>query len=491
MKKSIFSHSAHLFLISFFIGLLFIACKKNDTINTDPNLRLEFSNDSIVFDTVFSSIGSITKQLKVYNKSNKKTIISSIRLLGGENSQYRINVDGSPSLLHESVELAAKDSLFIFVRVTINPTIEDAPFIVNDKIEFITNGNEQNIDLVAWGQNANYIIGNQVMPDGKLYRIVAEKDQEVIWDSPKPYVIYGTAKIDTNAILRIPEGCRIYFHNQSGMWVAPDGCIKMTGTLHKPITLKGDRLDEGYRDLPTQWNGIVLEASNQNTEINYAIIENAIFGICAQTTDLSKSNRLVVTNTIIRNMTESGIKSQAFSIQSNNSLIANCGDRLLDIQLGGSFNFVHCTFANHWSHSLRNNSSIHFSNTFSDDSQTLHNNLNASFGNCIIDGRNTDEIDFDASTTANFALIFNYCSLKTQMDISSPPTFNQCILNPNNIFANTDLSIFKLHEESVLINAGSSSIGQLIPFDLLGNSRLPIPDIGAIEFTSEEESKTK
>lgn len=487
MKKSFFSHLTHLFLISFFTAFILIACQKNEHINTDSNVKLEFSNDSIVFDTVFSTIGSITKQLRVYNKSDNRIIISSIRLLGGESSQYRINVDGSSNLFNEDVELDAYDSLFIFVRVSINPNLEDAPFIVTDKIEFLTNGNEQSIELVAWGQNANYIIGNQLNQDGKLFKIVVEKDQEISWDSPKPYIIYGMAKIDTNAILRIPEGCRIYFHNQSGIWVAPNACIKMTGTLLKPISLKGDRLDESYRDLPGQWEGIILEGSDQTTEINYAIIENATFGIKAKTTDLTKSNQLLIRNTIIQNMTESGITSQAFSIQSNNSLIANCAYRLLDIQAGGTIDFKQCTFANYWAHSLRLNASIFLSNSFSNEQQSLNNNLNASFGNCIIEGRNNDEIELNSQVEAGFEILFSYSSLKTQLESSTTLTLDNCFKNPENIFNDPESSTFKLNAESVLIDAGLLSIGQMIPLDLFGNSRLPLPDIGAIEFVEEEE----
>ena len=490
MKKSNLKHSVHLIIISFYAGIFFlIACQKADEVNTDPNFRLQFSNDSIVFDTVFSTIGSITKQLRVYNNSNKKLNISSIRLIGGEASQYRINVDGSPDLVQENIEIAANDSLYIFVRVTINPTSEDAPFIVSDKIEFTTNGNEQNIELVAWGQNVNYIVGNRLTADGKSYKIVAAKNEDVTWDSPKPYIVYGIAKVDTNAVLRLPEGCRIYFHDQSGMWVTQNGCLKITGTLQNPVTFKGDRLDEGYRDLPGQWEGIILEESDQDTEIDYAIIENATNGIQANTMEEIKTSRLLINNTIIRNMTESGISTQAFSIEAGNTLIANCGGRLLDIQRGGNFEFKHCTFANHWIRSFRSDPSIRLSNSYISNQNILFNDLSASFGNCIIDGRYQDEIEFNNQVSANFIATFIYCSLKSQEDITITPTYENCIGNPINIFADIESATFKLSEESVLIDAGLLSIGQNIPIDLYGKSRLPSPDIGAIEYNPDEEEK--
>ena len=490
MKKSVFKYSVRLISIIFITGIFFLAaCQKEDKLNTDPNFQLQFSNDSVVFDTVFSTIGSITKQFKVYNKTNKRINISSIKLVGGQNSQYRINVDGSPDLDQENIELAANDSMFVFVRVMIDPTNVDDPFIVTDQIEFITNSNEQNIELVAWGQNANYIIGNQLTENGKSFSIVAANGEDITWDSPKPYVIYGIAKVDTNAVLRLPEGCRIYFHNESGMWVAPDACLKITGTLQHPVTFKGDRLDEDYRDLPGQWDGIILEESDQDTEINYAIIENASYGIIAGTSGELKTNRLYINNTIIKNMIGHGLSTQAFSIESSNTLIANCGGRLLDIQLGGTSNFTHCTFANYWARSFRFNPSIGLSNAFTSGENTSYNNLDITFGNCIIDGRNQNEIEFISFDDAQFNVLFNHCSLKTNEDISDPLIYNQCFANPDIIFEESEEITFKLNGESVLIDAGLLAIGQSVPFDLLGNLRLPLPDIGAIEYFAEEEKK--
>ena len=59
------------------------------------------------------------------------------------------------------IEIYAKDSVFVFVRVTVNPNDQNTPFFVEDKIIFETNDNEQSVLLTAYGQNANYIIANQ------------------------------------------------------------------------------------------------------------------------------------------------------------------------------------------------------------------------------------------------------------------------------------------------------------------------------------------
>src|SRR3989304_4986440 len=99
-----------------FISLLFlitiISCKK-DAIITDPSAKLEFSTDTVIFDTVFTTIGSTTHFLKVYNRNNKKIIISSIQLAGGNNSRFRMNVDGIPATYVTDIEIPKKDSLYI------------------------------------------------------------------------------------------------------------------------------------------------------------------------------------------------------------------------------------------------------------------------------------------------------------------------------------------------------------------------------------------
>ena len=45
------------------IFLIFTYSCKKEQLPTDGSATLQFSNDTIIFDTIFSSIGSITKQL--------------------------------------------------------------------------------------------------------------------------------------------------------------------------------------------------------------------------------------------------------------------------------------------------------------------------------------------------------------------------------------------------------------------------------------------
>ena len=69
---------------------------QKDVLITDSSAQLTFSNDTILFDTVFTTVGTVTKNFKIINPHNQPINISSIDLASGTSSDYRINVDGIP-----------------------------------------------------------------------------------------------------------------------------------------------------------------------------------------------------------------------------------------------------------------------------------------------------------------------------------------------------------------------------------------------------------
>ena len=161
-------------IVLLLVLLSFQSCKKDDFVDNNPALKLAFSSDSILFDTIFTTVGSATLKLKVYNHHDNTINISSIRLEGGSNSFYRINVDGYPSINVSDIEIAAKDSLFIFIHLTIDPNNTNNTLVVTDKIVFETNGNVQDVDLVAWGQDAYFYYYNT----RKYYQVTNQKELE-------------------------------------------------------------------------------------------------------------------------------------------------------------------------------------------------------------------------------------------------------------------------------------------------------------------------
>ena len=169
--------------------------------------------------------------------------------MGGATSAYKMNVDGAATNEVTNLDIEANDSIYVFVSVTINPNVANLPFIVSDSILITYNGNNRYVQLQAYGQNANFL-RNRVLTGN------------VVWTNNLPYVILGSIRIDTTATLTIQPGCKIYSHATAPFIV--DGTLTVYGTKAGNVIFTGDRLDEGYKDLPASWPGIYFRGSSKN-----------------------------------------------------------------------------------------------------------------------------------------------------------------------------------------------------------------------------------
>ena len=467
--------------VMFLIGI-FSSCKKDDSFETSPSVKLEFSSDTIIFDTVFSTIGSITEQIRVYNRNSQKIKISSLKLAGSEHSRYSINVDGQPGTSFSDVEINGNDSIYIFARVTIDPNDESLPFIVTDSIVFETNGNQQDIDLVAWGQNARFILWNVNRPNLPKYRIVAGEGVDTTWTNELPIVVYGYAVVDSTGNLNIDAGTKVYFHSGSGLWIYKGGSLKVNGTLEEPVYFQSDRLEGFYDDLPGQWDRIWINEGAVDNVINYAVIRNGFIGIQAETLQEFMGNQLTISNTIIENMSGAGILSRYYLIASANCVLANCGQYALALTLGGAYDFRHTTIANYWNYSIRNTESVYLNNYFlTQNYQVVAYPFSAYFANTIIYGNQQDELAIDDSV-AEFNYTFDHCLIKTEMDVSNSENFVECLKNENPLFVNYSEGNYELDSLSPAKNIGNPDVSATIPIDIKGRDRTQSPDLGAYEW---------
>ncbi len=483
-------HFKYIIWLLILAGISIVSCRKENKIDDNPSLKLVFSTDSIIFDTVFTTVGSITRSLKVYNNHDKAVNISSIRLMGGEASFYRLNIDGQSAVQQNDIEVAGNDSVFVFVRVTIDPTSGMTPFVVSDEISFITNGNEQKVVLAAWGQDAHYILADKSIGSLK-YKIVAAEDSIVTWPADKPYLVYGYAVVDSTGRLIIEAGAQVHFHNKSGLWVYKGGSLKVSGTQEEPVVFQQDRLEPYFRDLPGQWDRIWLNEGSVNNEINYAVIRNGFIGLQAETLQEPMGNQLVLTNTIIENMSGIGILGRYYAIQGINNVVANCGQLGILLQ-GGSYDFRQCTFGNYFKDGVRQDPNMAITNYYLDPNEVLYvYNLDAYFGNSIIYGNKDEEMLLDSDEQGDYSYVFDHCLLKTSMNISNDTVFPGCIKNQDPIFVDVDNNNLALDSLSPGIDMGSlgvlntSLFPAVIDKDILGISRIASPDMGAYEYIPE------
>ena len=359
---------------------------------------------------------------------------------------------------------------------------------------FYTNGNEQKVQLTAWGQDAHYIVADKTI--GSLhYKVVAGLNENITWTDDKPYLIYGYAVVDSLGQLNIEEGCRIHFFSNSGLWVYKFGTLRVNGTIANPVTFQGSRLEQAYKEEPGQWDRIWINEGNKDNIIKNAIIKNGFIGIQTETMDSPKNNRLILENVFIRNMSGMGLLSRYYKIIGANSVFANCGYYALCLTEGGNYDFRHCTVGNYWNYSTtRQTPSVVVSNYYQNPAtNTVYSgDLDSCyFGNCIFYGLNSEELLLDSLTNAHYEYKFQNCLFKTENSLGNNSRFVNCIKNVDPMFKDKDNHNYQLMAGSgaidqgnlsILYTSASSSINLLD--DMLGNDRQsnPPPDLGAYDY---------
>lgn len=480
---------AFLTIILFFIIIVEFSCIKEKEFYENSDAKLQFSCDSIIFDTVFTTVGTVTEYLKIYNPYKKSINISSIKLAGQTTSPFRINIDGDPGNTFKNIEIPAKDSLYMFIEATIDPNDNTLPMIVTDSVVFVTNGNTQDVDLVAWGQDAYYHTPNQYIEGLPPFSFAGCNTP---WKNDKPHVIYGWMVVDTDSTLTIPAGTQIHLHPNGLIWVYDGGTLKIEGDKNNEVVIQGDRLEDAYKNRPGQWNRIWLSAGSVNNTINYAIIKNGNVGLHIDTLGNSTEPTLTISNTVIQNMAGAGLLAQGSYIKADNCLFYDCAMYCVALTIGGEYYFKHCTMANYWSDNARNTPLLLLNNYYQDVFKNYHYRdlTHAEFYNCVIYGDLDNEIGFDLAEESDGNYYFSHSILRlfNNVSISDTSLYKACIKNPtSSIFRDLEESDYHLKENSPAINMGDISVGNELFLDLDQQNRtLDIaPDIGAYEYQAD------
>lgn len=454
---------------------------------SSSDVKLKFSIDTVMFDTVFTTIGSTTQHLKIYNPFDQKILISSVKLAKGETSNFRLNINGVSANELQNLEIAPFDSMYIFIEVTVDPSGQNLPLVVKDSIEFVTNANRQDVDLLAWGQ------------DFKLIR--KETLKTTTWTNEKPYLVYNYAYVDSTATLTIEPGTKVYFHKDAGLYVK--GKVLAKGTVENPILFYGDRLEDIYANLPDQWNGVLLYSGSKNNEFHNVEIKNANIGIQVGNIENEGFATVKLNNVKIQNMSYAGIFAMKSDIQANNCLITNCGFYAVALLVGGNYEFNHSTIANYWGgygFKARSTPALQIQNYLiikKDQPAYIGDLAKADFNNCIITGNaySGNELLISQNSKALFNYKFDRCILQVAdtFKTSNPDHFVNILkgVDPKLVDPYKKFN-FELDTLSPAKDAAKLSISKLYPSDLRGRGRLldKGPDIGALE-RQEKKLKSK
>jgi hypothetical protein len=451
--------------------LLATSCKKESFI-TSGDALLRTSEDTLHFDTVFTTLGSTTQYLKLFNQNDAKLNISSIELMGGTTSFFKLNVDGLPGTSFKNIEMEANDSLYFFATVRIDPNIANLPFLVRDSIKIQFNGNTKWIQLEAYGKNAKF------MRDVVI-------SQNTTLPNDTPIIILGSLVVNQGKKLTIQQGTNIYIHPNAPIII--DGTLIAIGDTSAAgkIVFQGIRIDDPYKDYPGSWPGIYFRDNSKDNVLQHCILKNAFQGVIAVNPSTNILNpKLTLNECVFDNIYDAAIGATNSSITGRNCLVSNVGTGFAAIS-GGNYNFNHCTFVSISNYYLSHKKPlIVLSNT--NEKDVSFNSLIATIDNSIVYGEGgfvDDEILTARKVGTGFIANMNNILYKHKT-VPAYITFTNPLNATDPLFTTIDYNKriydFKLKDGSPCINAATNST---LLFDLNGKPR-PVgsaADIGCYE----------
>ncbi len=466
-------------------NLIFTSCGDDNLLNTSKDEPLAFSTDTLSFDTVFTTLGSTTEKLLVFNPGKQNIVISSLKISGGKNSQFRINVDGmlSDDNSFTNIEIPARDSIYIFVEVTIDPVGSNLPALVADSIIFESDKFRQRVRLEAYGQNMELFNEKLILNDTTLTAV-------------KPYLVKGYLAIDSAKTLRLNPGTKLYFHNNANLIVY--GNLVAEGTLEQPIEMRGDRLDKikyldpvPYNYVAGQWGGVYLLWNEARHVLRFVNITSAYVGLYYINSDRGMLPELEMLNCRLHNFVYYGLAVQNGNVKVANTEISNTGSYTVYLN-GGKHEFIHTTIANYYN----NNSS---SPTNRDKNPALLiMNMNRSarmetlFRNSIITGTLENEFSIATRFPEIYKGTFANCYIRKKEAATQAQFSNiRWYQSRDTVFKQTRYDYvkniyFDFSPDSVspARGIGDISVAFQYPTDIRGKSRLGDngPDAGAYEW---------
>lgn len=333
-----------------------ISCSDDDSFTTNPSALLTFSVDTLQTDTVFSTIGSRTYDFWVYNHSGDGLRMTSARLEKGNQTGFRVNVDGTYldntlGSVATNLEVRNGDSIRVFVEFTPTENGSLEPQEVLDRLIFkLESGTEQRVVLQGYSWDA-VIMRNTVI------------HHDSVIECSRPVIVYGGLQVDSGATLSIRHS-NLYFHDGKG--------IDVYGRLlTDQVTLRGDRLDRMFDYLPYdrvsgQWGGeggIVFHASSTGNYLRNTEIRNAgKFGIlCDSSAYAVDSYRLVMEGCVVHNTKGTNLLVANSNVRLYQCLFSNAQGDCVTVN-GGSVDINRCTLAQFYPFVGGRGAALRFSN---------------------------------------------------------------------------------------------------------------------------------
>ena len=489
----------HFFIFSFF---LLAACSDYESFSDNPNFRLTFSEDTIAFDTLVSTIPSSTKTLYAFNNNNNGMRVRTIQLEGGATSHFRVNVDGrylADGIWHD-FEVLRHDSLVIRIEMTPPEAGGTEPLYFKENLHFLLENGAQQTVVLTGGSIDAYITKGLII------------DASTTLLTDKPYVIYDSLVVKPEAELTLGEGTKLMFHDKAALHVY--GKLTVQGSLEKPVILRGDRMDHmfdylPYDNTPSRWEGIVIHRGSFGNKLLYCDLHSSRFGIICEDTEQLKPDETNPSVTldccILHNIGGDGLQFNNCVSSVTNTQISNTLGHTVNIN-GGSHHFVYCTLAQFYPFTGDIGDGLHLVSSEGGDEYGMLRK--AHFINCVITGYGQDVIMGENIVTDSYTCnyLFHHCFLNTP-PVDDTEHFVGCIFDQDKksseekklvrqdnfqVF-DTDNFIYDFtpKDSSMIRSLADPSYNNLPTFDRLGASRLAdgAPDAGCYEYVAPAEKE--
>lgn len=464
-----------------FAGMVLMAssCIEDD-FTTSSSEVLEFSCDTLAFDTVFTELGTPTKKFTVYNRHKKMINISSIKMSGANGGKFHLNVDGVTGEEFHDVEIRGKDSIFVFIEAYIEPNDKNNPIEITDYVQFVTNGVPQKVTVTAWGQDVVRKYGEVLTEDT---RFTAER----------PYVIFDSLVVEQGATLTIDPGATVCFHDKAFMEVR--GKLSAIGTQEAPITLRGDRTDNVVGDIDFdimsgQWGGVLLAPESFDNEMHYLHMRGSTYGVYADSCGVLDRRKLHLFNSVLHNATYSVLTSLHSWVEAEGTELSDAGGNVVAL-VGGKVRFVNCTLANYYLFSAIDGAILGLGYVLPEEEQQGVPLMDGRFDNCVIYGIAKD-INIGDLTGSN--VLLRNCLLKSAGE--DDDNFINCVWEGDPMYFTIRedyIFDYRLKNESMAIGKGDASLCPVdATLDRYGVNRFAGEafDIGAYVWVKQEEENT-
>ncbi|MDB5271746.1 MAG: hypothetical protein JWO58_113 [Chitinophagaceae bacterium] len=425
---------------------LLLQCKRKDEVlTTDPSARLSFSERVVVYDTLFADLTYPSHRIKVYNPNEGALAISEVSLFGGSSSHFTILVNGQQGPVVRDLELIGGDSMLIVIGVFFDSTSTNAPYLIEDSIRFVFNGQEQHVLLKAVGRDAKLI------PAGNL-------NCSTVWDNTKPIVLLGQTVIAPGCSLTIQKGTQVFASRGSSLDIK--GTLIVTGEKNDSVFFGG--LSSGKN--PGQWLGLRFYEGSSGNTLSWFNIENAVTGLSFDyTTTPVTLVDITMDHGTFHDFTQSAVDVSYTTLTATNCLFHASSDAATKLSQSGSADFRYCSWAGYSYDYYRQGPSIEVSD--------VSGVLSLSLKHSIVWGDMFSEISIDpaAIVSADTCIIKRTSALLgTGTLLNQDPRFNLPVTRD-----------FQLKSTSPAIDKGVPSV---VIDDLKGVLRDALPDLGCYEY---------